>query len=118
MQLDLNELKSNFPPDALRTLLQRSLDQIFNDLIVFGNAIASGDFIQAAQLMHRTRGLALFLGVPAHTLDPIQVLERELVTHDPAHPRIDVYQLSEQFDSLTVELGELLTNAVREVTGI
>ena len=117
MQLNLDELKSNFPLETLRTLLHRSLQQISDDATNFQAAIDVHDFVQAGQLMHRTRGLALFLGVPAVKLDPIQATENKLIaqaTH--ASPSdIDVEQVLIQFNTLTLELGALLTKASKEV---
>jgi len=117
MQLNLDELKSNFPLEILRTLLHRSRLQITDDATNFEEALGVRDFVQAGQLIHRTRGLALFLGVPAIILDPIQATENELIAQ-AAHASpsdIDVERVLIQFNTLTLELGALLTKASKEV---
>jgi hypothetical protein len=117
MQLNLDELKSNFSLETLRTLLHRSLQQISDDATSFQGAIGVHDFVQAGQLMHRTRGLALFLGVPSNILDPIQATEDKLIAQaSHASPSdIDVERVLIQFNTLTLELGALLTKASKEV---
>jgi hypothetical protein len=117
MQLNLDELKSNFPLETLRTLLHRSLQQISNDATHFQGAIGARDFVHAGQLIHRTRGLALFLGVPAVMLDPIQATENELIaqTTRASPSNLDVERVVIQFNILTLELGALLTKASKEI---
>ena len=64
MQIDLTELKTSLPTALLATMLQRATQQIETDTERYANAIHAGDFIEAAQIIHSVRGLALFLGKP------------------------------------------------------
>ena len=83
MHLDLTELKNNLPADTLNTILQRALKQVKDDAEQYQQAIHAADFRLGAQLIHRMRGLALFLGVSEADLAQIQVLEQELAATVP-----------------------------------
>jgi hypothetical protein len=115
MQINLTELKSSIPAEVLDTILLRAVKQVKDDAQQYHQAIKATDYGQAAQLIHRMRGLALFLGVTEAELMQLHVLEDELAacsTENLQTPlgiavfsaRFDVFRAS--FESALLNVGD------------
>lgn len=100
MHLDLVELKKNLSAEVLGTILKRALKQVKDDAQQYQLAIRAANFAQAAQLIHRMRGLALFLGVSESELAQFHALENELAACTPENCEtpLSIAVFSAQFD--------------------
>jgi len=112
MYVDLTDLKSNLPPEVLSSILQRAVKQVKDDAEQYQQAIHEADFALGAQLIHRMRGLALFLGVSETELAQVYALETELAACTPGNTEtpLSIAVFRAQFDLFRTSFETALLN--------
>jgi len=112
MHVDLTDLKSNIAPEVLSSILQRAIKQVKDDAELYQQAIHKADFALAAQLIHRMRGLALFLGVSESELAQVFALENELAARVPGcmETPLSIAVFTAQFDLFRMSFETALLN--------
>jgi len=112
MQINLTELKSSIPAEVLDTILLRAVKQVKDDAQQYHQAIEATDYAQGAQLIHRMRGLALFLGVAEIELMQLRGLEDELAASSAKNPQtpLGITVFSARFDVFRESFESALLN--------
>ena len=82
--LDLRELSAIYDEASVTRLLVQSLDHLDAQRAHFDDCVASAQWRQAAEALHRIKGTFAFLCNDARTLEPICAAETALRARAPA----------------------------------